>query len=316
MLDVRAGDFRDGHDVVGHGWLGNERLQLREVDDDFVVVLGVVVGLDFLVDVLAVEPGEVVLRVLVGREDRGGGTEFGAHVGDGRPLGNRQRLDAGAGVFEHLADAAFDGETAEQLENDVLGGGPVRQLAFETDVDDLGHLDVVRAAAHGDGDVETTGADGEFAQAAGGRRVGVRAEHGLAGRGEVLLVDVVTDTVARAREVRTERTGGRAQEAVVVGVLEVELVGLVVTVLGGQFRLDLFETERLELQPDERAGRVLCEHLVDLDTDFLSGCQLPFDEVVVENLFRERLSHNVRQSTVRAYKSIVFVQRVRFKVTA
>jgi hypothetical protein len=45
----------------------------------------------------------------------------------------------------------------------------------------------------------------------------------------------------------TERAGRRAQETVVVGVLEVELVGLMVTVLRCQFGLDLLEAQRFEL---------------------------------------------------------------------
>ncbi len=77
----------------------------------------------------------------------------------------------------------------------------------------------------------------------------------------------------------------------VVRVLEVELVGLVVTVLGRDLRLDLVEVERLELQPDERPSRVLREHLVDLDPDLLAGLELPVHEVVGEDFFSERLSH-------------------------
>lgn len=110
-------------------------------------------------------------------------------------------------------------------------------LAFRPDVDDLGHLDVVRAAAHRDGDVDAARADGELAETAGGRRVAVGPEQGLAGRGEVLLVDVVADAVARSGEIRAVGAGGRPQEAVVVGVLEVELVGLMVAVLRGELGL-------------------------------------------------------------------------------
>ncbi len=92
----------------------------------------------------------------------------------------------------------------------------------------------------------------------------------------------------------------------VVGVLEVELVRLVVAVLRRQFSLHFVEFERLELQPDHRTGCVLCEDLIDLDSDLLSGFEFPFDEVVIENFFRERLSHNVPISTVYDYKSRVF----------
>jgi len=51
------------------------------------------------------------------------------------------------------------------VERHVLGGRPLGELAFEVDVDDFRHLDVVGAAAHRDGDVEATGADRELAAA-------------------------------------------------------------------------------------------------------------------------------------------------------
>ncbi|GAA0206313.1 hypothetical protein GCM10009000_020770 [Halobacterium noricense] len=95
----------------------------------------------------------------------------------------------------------------------------------------------------------------------------------------------------------------------VVGVLEVELVRLVVAVLRGQFRLNLVEVQRLELQPHHRPRGVLREDLVDLDPDLLAGCQLSLDEVIVENLLRNRLSHIVRVSSLGGYKSGEFPPR-------
>jgi hypothetical protein len=74
--------------------------------------------------------------------------------------------------------------------------------------------------------------------------------------------------------------------------LKIELIGLVVAVLRSEFGLDLVETECLELEPHQRPGGVLCEHLVDLDTDLLAGLEVPLDEVVVENLLGECLSHS------------------------
>jgi len=96
---------------------------------------------------------------------------------------------------------------------------------------------------------------------------------------------------------------------VVVGVLEVELVGLVVAVLRRELRLDLVHFQRLELQPDHRPSGVLGERLIDLDTDLLAGRQFALEEVVIENFFRERLSHSVRRWAFCAYKSRVFRNR-------
>ncbi len=208
LLDALAFDFADGHDVVRHARFGDERFELREIDGDLVGVLGVCVGFELLVVLLAAEPAEVIPRLLVGREDRGGRAELRPHVGDRRSLGDRQRLDAGAGVLEDLADAALDGEASQHLKDDILRGGPPFEFAFKSDVDDFRHLDVVGAAAHGDGDIETARADRKLAKPTGGRRVAVRTQQCLAGRGEVLLVDVVTDAVAGPRKVRTEGARG------------------------------------------------------------------------------------------------------------
>jgi hypothetical protein len=92
---------------------------------------------------------------------------------------------------------------------------------------------------------------------------------------------------------------------VVVGVFEVELVGLVVAVLCGELGLDIFEAECLKLEPDHRAGRILREGLIDLDTDLLAGGELPFDKVIIKDFLCERLSHNTRRWCLRGHKSRV-----------
>jgi len=196
LIDRLALDLADGDDVVRHRRRGDERFDLREVDHDLVGVLRVVVGRKVDVFVLATLAGEVVASLLVGREDRGGRAELRAHVRDRGPFGHRERLDARTGVLEDLADAALHREPAEHLEDDVLRGGPLGEFALESDVDYLGHLDVVGTAAHRDGDVEPARADRELAEPAGRRGVRIRAQQRLAGRSEVLLVDVVADPVA------------------------------------------------------------------------------------------------------------------------
>jgi hypothetical protein len=107
-------------------------------------------------------------------------------------------------------------------------------------------------------------------------------------------VDLVTDAVARPREVCAVGARRRPQKSVVVRVLEVELVGLVVAVLCGDLGLDLVQVECLELQPDHGARSVLREHLVDLDADLLARFEFPLDEVVGKYLFRESSSHNAQ----------------------
>ncbi len=113
LVDLGAGDFFDGDDVVRHRRLRDQRLDRREIDRDGVVVVGVGVRPEVDELVLTAEFGEEVTGALVGREQRGRRPEFGAHVGDRRPLGHRQRLHAGADELEHLADAAFHRQPTE-----------------------------------------------------------------------------------------------------------------------------------------------------------------------------------------------------------
>jgi len=171
LVDLFARDLADRDDVIRHRRLGDEWLQIRKVDRDLVCVLGVLVGFEFDVLVFATEPREPVLGLLVGREDTGGRAEFGPHVRDGRPLGNREGLDAWAGVLEDFADATFHREPSQHLEDDVFRGRPRGQFAFEANLDNFRHFDVVGTTTHGDGDVEATRADSQLAEAAGGRRV-------------------------------------------------------------------------------------------------------------------------------------------------
>jgi len=121
-------------------------------------------------------------------------------------------------------------------------------------------------------------------------------------------VDLVADSVSGPGEVRAVRAGRGAEEPVVVGVLEVELVRLVVAVLRGQFRLDLVQIEGLELEPHHRPRGVLCQHLVDLDADLLAGRQLALDEMVTEDFLSNRLSHITQIWLSRGYKTREFLQ--------
>ena len=89
----------------------------------------------------------------------------------------------------------------------------------------------------------------------------IRADR-LAGRGEILLVNVVTDAVAWAGEVCAVRAGGRPQEMVVVSILKIELKGLVVTVYPRKFSLELLQSQCFELEECKHPRCILCENLI------------------------------------------------------
>ena len=176
---------------------GGQRRQRRQIDLDDVGVPRAAVGFERTVRVLSPLRFQESLGHVVGGENRGRGAELGAHVRDGRALGHRQRFDAFAAVLDDLAHAAFDRQPAQHFQNHVLGRDVGSQPAGEFDFDDLGHGQVQRAAAHGHGHVQTARADGEHAQPAARRRVGIGSQQRHAGYAEPFEVHLMADAVAR-----------------------------------------------------------------------------------------------------------------------
>ena len=70
-------------------------------------------------------------------EDGGGGADFGTHVADGAHAGAGKGLDALSEIFDDGSGASLDGEDVRNLENDVLGGGPARELSGQFNSDNL-----------------------------------------------------------------------------------------------------------------------------------------------------------------------------------
>jgi hypothetical protein len=69
----------------------------------------------------AVDGFEVVADGIVGREDSGGGTEFGTHIRDHVTVHGCEVPQPVPVVLDDLADAALDPMAAQHLEDDVLG---------------------------------------------------------------------------------------------------------------------------------------------------------------------------------------------------
>src|SRR5437879_350571 len=77
----------------------------------------------------------------------------------------------------------------------------------------------------------------------------------------------------------------------VVGVLEVELDGVVVDVLHRERHAGQLLAELEILQRRHRAGRVLKQHLVDGERDLFAGNEPPTGEMLTEQLGREIVRH-------------------------
>jgi hypothetical protein len=221
---------------------------------------------------------------LVAREDGGRDAQFRPHVGDRCALGHTQGLYARAAVLNRPADVALGGEDRQKIQDDVLGGDERFELARQLHKQDFWAREVERMPGDGEGHVEAARADGDHACPAARRRVTVGPEERLARRGKPLQVHLVADAVAGLGEVHAVPGRERAEELVVVGVLEAELHHVVVDVVdgdvGGRFR----GAHRLVFHHRHRAGDVLRQGLVDADADGRTGCEFAVLEVGIKDL--------------------------------
>ena len=284
-------DLGNGLDVVGGVRTCRLGYEGGQVDLDGLVVDGIVIGLLLAPDLAAALCLEEGLGDLIGGEDGGGGTELGAHVGDGGTLRDGEGLDALADVLDDLADAALDGHAAQHLKDDVLGSDPRRELAGQLDLDDLRIGDVVGTAAHGHGHIQTAGADGDHADAAAGGGMGVGADEGLARDAEALEVYLMADAVAGTGEPDAVLLGDGADEAVVIHVHEAVLEGVVVDVGHAALGAHARHADGLKFEIRHGAGGILGERLVDADADLLSLDRLAVHKVRTQDLFGQCQTH-------------------------
>ena len=109
----------------------------------------------------------------------------------------------------------------------------------------------------------------------------VGADQRLAGHAEALQVHLVADPVAGAGEADAVLLRHGLDIAVVVGVLEAALEGVVVDVGHGQLGAHPLDAHGLEFEVGHGAGGVLGQGLVDAQGDLAAGGHVPGDEVVL-----------------------------------
>ena len=142
----------------------------------------------------------------VHREEAHGGAVLRRHVGDGRPVGQGELVQAGAVELDELLDDALLAQHLRHRQHQVGGGGALGQLAGQLEADDLGDQHVVRLSEHHRLSLDAAHAPAEHAQAVDHRRVRVGA-HQRVGVGDaapqlhdpaqVLQVDLVADAGPR-----------------------------------------------------------------------------------------------------------------------
>ncbi len=255
----------------GHRGLDLAEVELERVGVDRVgrargpeQALGLVVGLD-VADVLLVAAAEpqVGERLLVDGEEATGRAVLGRHVGDRRPVGEREAVETVAVELDELVDHALLAQHLDDPQGHVGRGHARAELAGQLEADDVGREHVDRLAEHDRLGLDAADAPAEHAQAVDHRGVAVGPDHAvgvvalaLGDRlvkgdvGDPLEVDLVDDAAAR-------RDGAEVGEAVLAPLEELVALGVAL----------VLDVEVLQQRVGDPARDVDLDRVVDDEVD-------------------------------------------------
>ncbi len=159
---------------------------------------------------LAAGEAEIIERLVVDAEEAAGRAIFGRHIGKRRAVGQCQRREARAIIFDEAADHAMLAQHLRGSEHQIGCGDALGKAPGELEADDLGNEHGDRLAEHGRLGLDAAHAPAEHAQAVDHRRVAVGADAGVGigdfhavgvdagpdGLGDVLEIDLMADAGA------------------------------------------------------------------------------------------------------------------------
>ena len=193
--------------------------------------------------------------------------------------------------FQDLAPASLDGQTAQQLQDDVLGRHPGPKPPRQPHSQDFGHDQIERLPGQRQGHVQPPGPKSQHPGAPGRGRVAVGPQQGFPRGAEPLQVHLVADAVARRRKVEAVSSRHRPQKPVVVGVAKIRLGQIVVHITHRHLGPGPLHPHRLELQIGQRAGGILGQGMINREGHLGAGDQLPGHQMRRHNLFNNSLCH-------------------------
>jgi len=219
-----VGELGQGHRKVGSEGSVDVRLQLRQVDSDQLIVLGLAVspqqvtgtrgsnlcsGLGNVATVSSLQVGDHARRE---GEEGGGGTNLSTHVTASGHTSTAKCLDTRAVVLNHKASTTADSQLACQVQNDVLWRRPAAKLALKTNTQDAGSLQLPRSIDQRIDSIGTADTDSNGTQTTGVRGVAVGTQHHQTGSGVVLQDALVDNTRTRGPELDAVALGRALQE--------------------------------------------------------------------------------------------------------
>ena len=245
------------------------------------------------------EPGE---RGVVGRDHPGAPAALDRHVADGHAALHRERLDRGPGVLDDVPGGAADAHLPDRAEDQVLGGDAEAGHALVADQHRLGLL-LDHALGRQDVlDLARADPEGQRAEGAVGRGVGVPADDRHAGLGNAELgTDDVHDPLAvgAQRVDRYPELGAVALQGFDLDARELVLdargdgraVGRRVVVGGGERAVGPAHLAPGEPQPVEGLGTRDLVHEVQVDVQQVGARSA--DLVGVPELVEQGLCHQM-----------------------
>ena len=179
------------------------RRERVEVNLNHAIVLASLVG-DQVGAVLSRQPGNIlpaslaeVLELALREGKNGGcGANLRTHVADGGHTSGGHGVHTLAKVLDDGAGASRDGQNVGNLENDILGRGPISEGTLQVDANHLWRLELPGQAGHDVHRIRAAHSHGAHAQTTRVGGVGVGTDHQAAGEGVVLQHRLMNDTRA------------------------------------------------------------------------------------------------------------------------
>ena len=119
----------------------------------------------------------------------------------------------------------------------------------------------------------------------------VRADQRFAGDAEPLQMHLMADAVAGAGEVQPVLFAYGLDIPMVVGVFKTGLQCVVVNISDGALRADTGHAHGFKFKIRHGAGGILCQGLVNAQSDLLSDGHIAADQVRADQFLRESISH-------------------------
>ena len=279
LLNGNSLELRDGGGQIGSEGTVNVGLKSVEVNLNELVVLSTLISRK---EILLVEVGKLGNRSTAGLvqvsihggvegEDRGGSTNLGTHVTDSTHTSGRKGINTLTKVLNNGTSTTLDSEDTSELEDNILGGGPARELTGKLNTDNLGGLKLPGEVGHDIDGISTTDTNGKLTKTTSVGGMGVSTDQESTGEGVVLKNNLVNDTRAGAPETNVVLGSSSAQEVVnlLVKILGTgQILGATNLSLNQMITVDssgggnLGHTSRHELENSHLSGSILASNTV------------------------------------------------------